>query len=405
MAAFTPSSEDYIPDGVYIGLPDTVYFAQDALGSTDLVRLHFRREGWWWQSRHNPDAVRKPNQALNYGTALHAILLEGIAAYEDRFAVIPEKPPGAVTTIKEMQAVLVKEGFSIKGTGNFTAEDWALAMRTSLPQVPCWPNILEDFAENLREDQKKVTAVEDRMLRFMVDVAMSPDRRDNVEIRNLFASGAGRPALAEVSILKTFPDGIRRRWRIDRMFPAFDVDLKSLGNWSGRPLPHEVGEVIARNGHDIQRADYFEGRLTAYDFIRDGFQVYGGSLEQRQWLGRFPDEFPDFDWAWIYYQKPDPKGLAPVIFPVMDVTFHEAENGSGDPVPSDLMIHGSHKKLEALNLYRRCVAEFGLDRPWARVDPLHYTDETREPRIFLPSYIANQRPTEEAAYPTPEEET
>jgi hypothetical protein len=388
-------SPSFLPDGVYIGLGEDEYFAQDALGSSDLIRLHFRREGWGWSSKNNPDFKSPTNTARNYGQALHAILLEGVDAYEERFAVIPEKPEKVVETIKDMRFVLEKEGFSLRGTSGWIAADWAIAMRHCLPDVPCWPAILDDFATRCGE-MRKVTAVEDRMLRFMHEVAMSPDRRDNTEIRELFQSHADRPPLAEVSILKTLPNGIRRRYRLDRMFPAFDLDAKSLGNWTGRPLEYEVGEVVARNGWDIQRADHLEGRQLAYEFIRDGFQVYGGTLEQRQWIGAFPDEFPTWDYVWLVYQKPDPKGHAPVIFPVMDITLTAAG------APSEILVHGLSKKRSALALYERCVAEFGLDRPWARVDPLHYTDEAFEPRIILPHYLAHQRPTDEAAYPEEE---
>ena len=35
-----------LADGVYLDLPEEPYFAQDALGSTDLTRLWQHSEGW-----------------------------------------------------------------------------------------------------------------------------------------------------------------------------------------------------------------------------------------------------------------------------------------------------------------------------------------------------------------------
>ena len=50
------------------------------------------------------------------------------------------------------------------------------------------------------------------------------------------------------------------------------------------------------------------------------------------------------------------------------------------------------------------VAEFGLDKPWGRVEPLHYTEEieierVRQPMVSFPHWVAEDAPTEADAYP------
>ena len=75
MAQLVKRADPPIPDGVYLKLPEAEYFGQDCLGSTDIIRLHTRKWGWWWSSRHNPELANKPQDYFTYGSALHAILL------------------------------------------------------------------------------------------------------------------------------------------------------------------------------------------------------------------------------------------------------------------------------------------------------------------------------------------
>lgn len=378
---------EFVPDGVYLGLEERLYFGQDAIGSSDLIRLYKHRHGWWWQSRWNPDHVDRPGPERNYGSATHVIVLESVAAYERRFAVQPTCPPGALKTIGDVKAALEGAGLSTRGTSGWVAAEWFRAADINLPDLPCWPNMLEEFDRD-RAERPFVSAVEDRMLRIMHAAAV-----DNPAISTLLQDTEEFPALAEVSILKTLPDGTRRRWRLDRLFPQFTMDLKTLGNWSGRPLRFAVGDHIGRNGYEIQRADYDDGRRALNAFVRDGFQVYGGTLEQRDWLRRLVDMSPSWDWVWLFYQKPEPTGRAPVIFPVYDDS------------DSDLARWGAARAAKALTFYREMMASFGPMRPWTSVEPLHYTvEQTKKPFITLPHWIGEDDPADPAAYEDASEE-
>ncbi len=393
-----------LPDGVYFNLFDDDYFGQEALGSSDLITLHFKREGWWWQSRYNPDAAQRSTKELLFGNAAHAILLEGLATYESRYIAEPDRPADAIDgTIDECRTLLLAGGFELGGASKWKVDDWRRAMRLNMPEVEVWPTIKADFLDELGPEdlpgrRKPLPAASDRALRFMHQVATG-DGYDNASIRKLLAEGGDYPPLAEVAVFCTVA-GVRRRWKFDRMFPRFDLDLKTLGGWTGRPLPWEVGESIAKRGMDIQRADYHVGREVAYALIRAG-KVYGGTPEQRSWLASFPDAHPKWDWVWLFYQKPDPKGKAPVLFPLWDDSWViEADaNGHAVEAPGDVRKWGLHKAARAISFYKQSVAVFGLREPWARVDPLHFTDENAKPRVFLPHWIsAEDQPTDAAAY-------
>ena len=372
-----------LEDGVYLNLKEDRYFEQDRLGSSDLVTLYFQRWGWWWSSRHNPDRVQRDVKELTIGHAIHAILCEGLAAYEGRFVAAPDKADydGLVDTKDEIEAKLRGGGFDLTGASKFKKDDWVAAITASMPEVPVWTKIMADFVDGVG-DREVISAVDDRMLRFMREVAVSPDRQDNADVRKLFNDD--HPTLAEVTVFWT-EDGVKRRARLDRMFPGFDMDLKSIGNFGGRRLDWFTGETIAKRGMDIQRADHWDARLAAMELIEQG-RLFGGSIEQRKWLELFPATCPTGDYVWLFYQKPEPSGRAPVIFPVWDHSWGE-RLGDGTRAVGMLRQSGGAKKAAALAFYRTAVATYGFDQPWARVEPVHYTDADMSPHINLPHWV------------------
>ncbi len=385
MNAFAPrivpaSSADILPDGLYLHLDEDVYFAQPRLGSSDMVKLFQQREGWWWSSRLNTRRVEKPKEALNFGKALHAAVLEGIPAYESRFAVAPDKADfkGLCVTIEDITNALRDAGL-VPSRG--TKPVLCAQARAEAPEIPVWDNIIADF-EEARGPLDAISAAEDWQIRMMADLIHS-----HGEIGPLFHFSADHLPLAEMSVLWTTEDGIRRRGRLDETLPTATGDLKSLGNWSGRPLSFEAGKVANDRGLDIQMADHHVARRKAYEFIKAG-NVHGASPEETAWLKRFPTEAPHWGYFWIFYQKPDDvNGRAPVIFPWWE--------DYGD----ELHRFGHRKLHSALTTYRRCMAEFGPGQPWTRVERLHVTTEGNPDRVYVPHYIAfdNPAPDEEEA--------
>lgn len=364
-----------LPDGLYLHLPEDEYFAvKGARGSTDLVKLYQQGEGWWWSSDLNPDREERENEARNFGHALHAITLEGVDAYEARFAVAPDKRdyPGLCVTMDDIREAMDARGVSYKASGK--KADLIATCEAEAPEVAIWDRIIERFEAGL-EGMQTVTGVEDRQLRIMADAVHS-----HPDIGSLFTFSADHTPLAEVSIFWTTADGIRRRARLDTMLPVATGDLKSLGNWSGRPLPFEVGKIIADRGYDIQKADHHVARAMAYRYIAEG-KVYGASAAEQAWLKRFPSEAPRWGYFWMFFQKPDAvAGRAPIMFPVWE------------DFGSELHRFGHRKAHAALETYRRCMATFGPDKPWTRVERLHETRDGAEDRVFLPHWIDNPNP-------------
>lgn len=389
-----------LADGVYIGLSPQRYFKQRCMGSTDWTDISRLKHGWWWKSRHNPFYREPTHPYQTYGQALHVLVLEGVAEYERLVVIEPsrsdypafdiENPQSLADTIAEMKAVVGHAGYNVAAAKGYDKQRWADTMRTcsGTQDWPCWKNIEDDF-EAVAGTGLRVSASSDYEIRFLREMALDPERPDNAEVRALFEENADHPPLVEISIFATI-DGIRRRWRIDRWFPAANMDLKSLGVWSGRPLTIEAGEIIARRRWSIQRADYDIGREVGSEFVRQGL-VFGGTLEQRRYLERIVAEEPKWDWVWLVYQKPDSaKGVAPIIMPIWD------HAGSG------LAKAGRRKLDRAIQFYKSMVAQWGLDQPWGTIVPLHYTEEHRDrrvPQVFIPQYAyEDDEPTGAEAY-------
>lgn len=370
-----------LPDGVYLGLDPDVYFAQRGrMGSSDVQALHFRREGWWWGSEHNPmRPAQPPTNAQNYGSALHVILLEGLAEYERRFMVAPAKGDftGLLESADDIKAALAQANITLSGTSKYKKADWVAAALTELPDRPVWDAIWEAFERTARLPDGRmrphVTSQEDQLLRIMLQAATSGDTPEGRQVADLLTAD-DQPSLAEVTVLWTDRKGRRRRGRLDHLGARFTLDLKSLrGHWNGRELAVTAHDVIVKHGYDIQRADHHEARRYLYAYVQAGMAeyVHGGTAEQRAWLAQLPDRAPRWDYVWLFYQKPDmTQGDAPVIFPVWD------------DHASPYHVRGLRKAQRALDFWSAQVDRYGLDKPWSRVMEVHYTDQDLEPKVL-----------------------
>lgn len=368
-----------LPDGVYIGLDFADYIAQrgdGCLGSTDKAKLWLRREGWWWASRFSPFRRVDDNaEELLFGEVAHAMLLEGMHAYESRYAVEPSKRdyPDALYTVTQIKAALKDGGVYPPRSASFTKEDWAEAAELYLPDQPVWENVLDEFRRRTGRDIKAISAETDFAIRAMRDLAIGEYSTD--EMRELFSVGSKFPILAEVSYFYTDTEGLRHCARFDKLIPPSTPDLKTLGGWRGKPLAEYVDRHIKDFGLDVQVADYQVARQHMMAaIVADDTIIHGGTEEERDHLFAMAhydqDHRPGF--VWIFFQKPTPAGIPPVLFPVVE------------PWKGPYHLAGFRKRAAALKTYRECMEKFGTDRPWGRAEKPHTTVEHRSaPQIRI----------------------
>lgn len=306
-------NDNNLPDGVYVGLSAEDYFAQDRLGSTDLVVLHREPADWWYRSRHNPNRKAKtPSPEMIFGSALHALLLEGEKAYTSGFIIRPDTYEDA------------KTGEVKPWNGNSkVCQAWVEA--------------------NDRPNVSIIDADTDRRVRHM-DALI----RRHPELGEPMQAG-----MSEVSILYTDPaTGVKLRCRIDKLLPAFSLDLKTFGgDAKGDTTKQQCLGLVAGRSMDVQRFAYDEARRAMRSL-----PISGATPKQTDWLKRVA-AVERWQWGWVFYRRQDDdKGHAPVVKPIL--------RSPGDAT----YLSGQKKTAVALSNYVAFRDRFGFDVPWAVVE-------------------------------------
>lgn len=365
-----------LPDGIYIEMPDDVYFGFDRLGSTDMMKLADIGIGWWWQSRYNKGRKEPERPYLNFGRALHKLLLEGRNAFRESFAVQPDPRIFDRVLYKsdEYREVLEQAGLAPKELNKLKVSELLDLCRIHIrdPAIVAWPNVLQDF-EISRGKKASVTHDEYYNLDLMYKIIEEDPGPEADQIRSVLNIDKVWPTLAEVTFLWHDKLGLPRRTRLDKLVPDMTLDLKSIAHTHGKSLKHAVPDHIKRMNYDVQLADHHEARTAMYAMIaeRGEAAITGGSVEQRAFLLAMVEKSVPFHWVWLFYQVPDGSGRAPILLPVW-------EDWAGPH-----HINGFRKMHKARQTYIKAVADFGLNKPWREIMPLHFTSEGKPTSLAL----------------------
>lgn len=382
--------DNLLPDGVYIGLPDHIYFQQGALGSSDLKYLWDDKtaDGWWWRSPNNPYYVRPKRNALEFGSALHCLALEGEEAYQARYYVMPSKAQftDLIETVEDLKSAL-KASDAPPSVMKGKKSDLVEAVKTYAPHRHIWDDIVAK-AERKANGKMVLPADIDHQVRVMVGAGMK-----NELARGMFTAEGG-VRVTELSVFWTTASGTRLRFRFDSLLPQANTDLKSIDAWRpGESLEEAAGKAIGNNHLDIQAALSFTARRAMYGFINAGDvhiwpEQQPGATDPEKvkaWLQRFPGEapldagnHPGWNWLWLFFQKPTMDGRAPTLLPVW-MRFGGLDHADGIA-----------KAMLGIANYEDRVRRFGLSEPWAcALDPHHldaaHPDTAQQ--IQIPSWI------------------
>jgi len=355
--------QEFFPtEGVYLNLPEYLYFAADALGSSDIKTLLREPATWWYKSRHNSHRRISDSKSasLRKGSALHTLILEGERTYERRYVVEPDEKEHAdkARTAEEIQAMLKQHGVDYPRTYD-KAKLIACAKQNKLAHL-VWDCIWSDYKTATSRGQVRITRAEDIQFRHMAALVHAhPDLGPGL------AEG-----LSEVSVYwrrDDDPDTLHRA-RLDSLLPKVTVDLKTLSNWQGRDTRHATTRQITELEYDVQRVFYDEARAKAREFIRRGdVFVYDDDGEPGM-MNKHEAKVLDavasnekWAWVWIFYQLRNDdygKERAPVLIPWV----HNPEGQVYDQAKAKV-----EKALENFRAYR---ARYGFETPWAEIESI-----------------------------------
>lgn len=234
--------------GLFFDLPEDDYHADPALGSTDLRRLLASGPDYWWQSPLNPNPPeRKPSPALEFGRALHKLVLEGSQAFVVRYV---RRPDDLVRLDAKAKATLCPNDETVIDGDDF-----------------------------------------DRIMTSGQLIAKNPD-----------LAAAFEGGVPEVSVFWEQPldDGfvVRCKARFDYLKIRGVGDLKSIRNYMGRPFSEACARSIVEYRYDMQAAHYLEGRAEVARMVADGL-VFGD--HDPAWLKRAAD-CRTFAFQWVFFQ-------------------------------------------------------------------------------------------------------
>jgi hypothetical protein len=348
-------------EGVHLNMAEADYFGARALGSSDFSVLAEDPASWWYGSAWNEDRRQRAKRSapLNFGAALHALILEGEDAYRSRFTTEPEpSDPRWAKTPVEVRKLLESHGVDVRGVFD-VKRLYSLARQKGLTDR-VWDLARVKFEHAKQAGLRHVTLDEDRRLRHMAGL---------VERHKDLGPGLRR-GLTEVSVFWRREDDPQTllRARFDKLQPGFTIDLKTLANWKGGNLDAATFDAIADEDYDLQAEHYRDARTQLCRFVRDGkvWSWASGGADQplraeREILEAVAERGDEWRWIWVFYQvRNDDVGRerAPVIRP-------------WNLPPTCSLFTDARPVIErALANYREWRSRFGLTEGWSEVHPI-----------------------------------
>lgn len=265
-------SEDvFMKPGIYLDMDEGEYFRDPSIGGSSLKNIIQTPEEYWWDSPFNkidrrPDRETK-SQAL--GTLIHKIMLEGVDAYNDTYAVALDSShyPDALHTTLDIQGALDKLGVSYPSSSR--KQQLIDSLLEVSPNALVWDDMKQRHS---LENDGKITVARhlDAKARIMQRIA----ERDP-SLSKLFSTG-----LPEVSVFWRDLNDVPCRMRVDWLTVSKTVDLKSYNPRSkSKRRETNWANAIDDMGYHYQEGHYRAGRLAM-----PKLPIIGGSKAAKEYV-------------------------------------------------------------------------------------------------------------------------
>lgn len=356
------------PVGIYFGVPEEIYHRIPALSNSGVRNLLASPTTFWAGSWLNPDYEYKSADHFVVGHAYHTLILEGPAAYKERFYVPPhiDDYPKALTTATQYKdAIKAVNGKPVSKVPDerfpgkerpAKTEDWVAQLMALDRSVQVWPDI-QAKARALHPGKQEVDADTDREIKIAARmIAQDPELQKAV-----------RNGWPEVTLIWRDPrQGVLMKCRVDYLKFKALVDLKTYANRNNLSARQAITRAIAEHRYPLQPATYLQGceqvRLLVREHGDKVIHVWGEpTAEQRadavQWALKWAAFTGADRWLWIFQQK----GSAPVT------------RGYWHPLASTVHSIAQSMLVDACRNFREHTTRYGTD-PWldlAEIDDLH----------------------------------
>lgn len=272
--------------GIYFGLSDELYHADKALGSTDIKAIEVDPPEFQFDRLYGED---KDTDALIFGSALHARVLEGRAAFEAKFCSEFDK-----STLKDALDTSddLKEWLGKYGQTGLSGKRKSGLIEMVQQIEPTQPIVDVIRAEWDKQNEGKTPLKPKRWAQ--VETAARWVQRDPL-LSAVMEDGTFSHGAPEVSIF--YEDrGVRLKARFDRLLRHAIVDLKSFAPRSTGRIEDLALRSIGQMRYHLQAAAYLRAWQRAKELFNEG-RVFGEPP-----FGSFLAECFDRDepaWIWI----------------------------------------------------------------------------------------------------------
>lgn len=331
--------------GIYFDMPEDIYHADPALGSSDVRKMRRSGPDYWWSSWMNPN--RPPDSgdtpAKLRGRAIHKVVLEGQPAFDRLYSRRRDDVADATSGDKSAVTKAEKLRAASEGKDLLHGDDWDRAVITGA-MIRKNPHLATAFDDSGRSE---VSVFWEREILVPVLAADG-----NIPID-------GKPAMIKVPC----------KARFDKLRPRAIGDLKSITNMRGRDFVVACRNAISDYRYDIQAAHYLEGRAQVSALVK------AGAMFERDGKPALPDrhEFcanvakaKTFAFVIVFFQAED----APITWGAI-------------LSPANPMIEVANRhREEALQRYADFMQRFGPNEMWLLAEPLAELDISEMPAWY-----------------------
>jgi hypothetical protein len=283
-----------IVDGIYFGLPDSVYHAVPRLSASGLQRLCVSAGTFWkgsWLDPERPELDEDETKAQQLGKAYHVARLEPDrfhGSYVRQISASDYPKKGLITSLAGVKAALKEAGEQQSVTGESNEEK-------------CERLVDSGYEGTILPLEK---ARWERTVNGRIPLAAKPfdqivtdmeNIRKSSEIADLLSNGA-----AEVSVFWTDQHGLKCKSRLDYLTAGHWSDLKTFDNSRGVPLEEAISNFIRYNRVHVQAVTYRE----AVEAIRQGgLQIIGKASDAQQAIVAAIQIRPNALACWYIFQE------------------------------------------------------------------------------------------------------